>query len=532
MMRRYVNFFIMICMLAVYSPLMGQFTLGGDDRVNPDDFTITTFADGLNFPVGMDFLPDGSVLVAVSNGSSFWSSTSGSLIQLIDADNDGVAETENTLVSDVPEGRLSALRRSGDIVVTTGQGNAPIVIYRLSGTTDYQLTEVGRMTINYAGPWLHPHSGLAIRPTPGQTNQYDILFHLGSKVNFEVTTDSLQLTSTIGFDQYLYGDAIYMATISDDGSATVTGVSLVQLATGLRSAAGMAFHPVTGDLYLEDNGIDGLTNPIEPHSADELNVIALADIGGDIEDFGFPENYIEYRTGTFIGGGDIAPLVAFLPLPDPATGAEAEGPNDVAFAPAGFPDGLNNGVFVGFHGQFSLGGLDNEENPLVYVDLATNEYFHIISPEEENVGHLDGLLSGDSSLYVADISPPGGLGNSAANSGVIYRIHHGDAPVGIEDGENPGLPISVRLEEAYPNPFNAETTLRYELNKSADVKLTIHNLLGQEINRLVEGRMPAGGHSVRWNGVNRSNDPVASGLFFARLEADGQVQIKRLVLVK
>lgn len=114
----------------------------------------------------------------------------------------------------------------------------------------------------------------------------------------------------------------------------------------------------------------------EPHSADELNFIAADNIGREIEDFGFPNNYIAYRTGEFVGGEGVAPLVVFQPFPDPLIGNESEGPNDIVFAPPCFPKGLNDGIFVGFHGRFSRGGLNNEENPLVYVDLKPEKYFH------------------------------------------------------------------------------------------------------------------------------------------------------------
>ena len=52
-----------------------------------------------------------------------------------------------------------------------------------------------------------------------------------------------------------------------DGVAGVTATNLTQVANGLRNPAGFAFHPSTGDLYFQDNGIDGLTDPNEPLSA-------------------------------------------------------------------------------------------------------------------------------------------------------------------------------------------------------------------------------------------------------------------------
>lgn len=396
------------------------FTIQGPG-FNPDDFRITEFATGLNYPVGMVSLDDGSILAAVSNGLSFFGSSSGSIVRLADTDGDGVADSSDTLVSDVPGGKLSALRRSGDLIFTTGQGSgAPISIYRLGAQPNDPLSFQGSMTINYSGNWLHPHSALAARQTPGVPGSHDLFFQLGSRTNFDDTTATRPLTSTIGSSGSLAGDAIHMIRITDNGSS-VSGADPVQIATGLRNAAGMDFHPETGDLYLQDNGIDGVVVAIEPTSADELNVIAAADIGGAIEDFGFPQTYEEYRTGTKIGNTGIDPLVAFQPIPPP-NGAEAEGANDIAFAPAGFPEALRNGIFVGMHGQFSGGGLSNEENPLVFVDLDDNSYFHFIGNDEAGVGHLDGLLSTNDSLFVADISPGGGLGSGDRNTGKIYQI--------------------------------------------------------------------------------------------------------------
>jgi sugar lactone lactonase YvrE len=58
-----------LSMLVWFHPAAAQLTIGGDPRVNPADFRITTFASGLNFPNGMAILPDGSLLVATSRPS-------------------------------------------------------------------------------------------------------------------------------------------------------------------------------------------------------------------------------------------------------------------------------------------------------------------------------------------------------------------------------------------------------------------------------------------------------------------------------
>lgn len=527
-LKQYTLFLIM----AFSMNLAAQFTIGGDPRVDPDDFIVTTFAENLNFPLGMALLPDSSLAVVVCNGNSYFGSTTGSLLQLIDADNDGIAETQNVISDAIPFGALTALKIVDNWVFITGQGR-PILIFRLEEDSNgYYIAETGRLTINYSGNWLHPNSAIEVRRTPNTSENYDLLIHLGSEVNFAKTLRKLELTSTIGLQDSLTGDALHLLQLQRQANILVP-VSLQQVATGLRSAAGAVFSS-SGDLYLQDNGIDGLTDPNEPHSADELNRIPASDIGGAIDDFGFPDNFTAYRTGDVVGGAGIQPISAFQPIPDPFTGDESEGPNDIAFAPSAFPAGLNNGMFIGFHGKFFLGGLDNEENPLVYVDLTDSSYFHFIGVGEPDVGHLDGLLSTDSSLFISDLSPTGGFGNGDANKGKIYRIHRKPGPVtGIEPAD--GLIQHIDLSPAYPNPFNPETTIRFTLSAPSIIELTIYNSLGQRINnfKAISGkRLNAGEHQLRWNGTDEFGAVVESGVYFLNLRGPNVSLTEKLVLLK
>jgi glucose/arabinose dehydrogenase len=402
---------------------LGQpFTVQGPG-VNPSDFRVTTFASGLSFPMGMAQLSDGSLLVTVVQNNSFFGGTNpGRILRLTDTNNNGFADDAGTILfSNLPPA-LTALRVTGNLVFVTGPGR-PIQILRMEATPAAPLTLVGRLVLTYPSGWTqHQHSELGVRKTPGFTNRYDLFFQIGAQSNFAATTNTVALTndSIPGAFGSLVGDAIHRITIIDDG-ATLTATNLTQIAAGTRNAAGFTFHPVTGDFYFEDNGIDGLVNGNEPHSADELNIISRTNLGGVVEYFGFPSNYISYRTNSFIGGAGIPPLVAFQPLPDPFTGRESEGANKIAFAPPGFPDGLNAGVFLGFHGKFSDAGVANEENPVVYADPATGSYFHFILGQQVGIGHLDGLLATRDSLFVAELVATGSL-SSGAGAGVIYQI--------------------------------------------------------------------------------------------------------------
>jgi glucose/arabinose dehydrogenase len=414
-----------------------QFTLQGPG-VNPADFRITTFATGLNFPVGMTALADGSLLVAATNGSDFFGSSTGSLIRLADADGNGVADVRQTLVSNVPGGRLTSVRRAADLIAVTGQGrNNPINFYRAGPAPSDPLTLLGQLNLNYpSGGWLHPHSALALRAVPNLPGQYELYFQLGSDTNFADTTKTVGLTGTLGLTATLAGDAIHRVTLTDNG-ASLTAIEHRQIATGLRNASGLEFHPQTGDLYIGENGIDGLANINEPHSADEINLIPASELGTSIADFGFPSTYERYRTGSTVGSVGTPPLVAFQPIPPP-DGSENEGINEIAFAPPAFPAALRNSLFAGFHGKFSLGGLQNEENPVAFVDLTTHEYFHIVSNEEPAIGHPDGFATTYETLYLSDMSPTGGLGPPEANTGRIYAIRSLAGPL-VGDYDRSGI---------------------------------------------------------------------------------------------
>ena len=84
-----------------------------------------------------------------------------------------------------------------------------------------------------------------------------------------------------------------------------------------------------------------------------------------------------------------------------------------------------------------------------------------------------------------------------------------------------------------PNPFNSETTLRFQLPEAAPVTLTIHNTAGQRVTELVRGQILAAGlHSVVWFGTDQAERPVASGLYLYRLVAGDQVRVGKLALIR
>jgi glucose/arabinose dehydrogenase len=429
-----------LSIFAVADPVAAQFTIGGDPRVNPNDFRITTFATGLNFPNGLAQLSDGSILVATSNPNgkgTFWAS-SGELLRFTDNDQNGIADGPGQLMYSDPVGVWVAMKVAGPFLFITSakQTLERIIVLRMNNGPASPYAFVGTLNFTFPANWEHKSYALAARPTPGgPANTYELYFNIGSTANFGESSDRITLSGLL--QGTMEGASIYRVTVTDTGNGgTISNLTLI--ARGLRNAAGMDFHRATGDLYFEDNGIDGLQTRDEPLSADELNRIAAADLGRIMPNFGFPNDYIDYHTGQRVGTGGVQPLVTFRPLPcascpdpgDPngADGAESEGPSGIVFAPSSFPPYLNNGVFVGFHGKFSAPPSGNEENPLVFWDMGTGQYFHFI--ESFQLGHGDQLLSTENSLFIADMAADGII-DTNGGTGVVYQIKRRDTSLSV-----------------------------------------------------------------------------------------------------
>ena len=97
--------------------------------------------------------------------------------------------------------------------------------------------------------------------------------------------------------------------------------------------------------------------------------------------------------------------------------------------------------------------------------------------------------------------------------------HATDFSVAVTDGGLAGVdqqqtPLAYALDQNFPNPFNPSTTIRFTIPQSADVTLTVMNVIGNKIATLVTGRVERGTHSLVWDASG-----IPSGMYFYRLEA-------------
>jgi len=94
------------------------------------------------------------------------------------------------------------------------------------------------------------------------------------------------------------------------------------------------------------------------------------------------------------------------------------------------------------------------------------------------------------------------------------------------------IPDHYYLAANYPNPFNPSTSIAFGLPSPTRVRLSIYNILGQEVASLVDDLLPAGRHELVWNGHDGQDRPVSSGVYFYRLQTDQFNQTRKMMLIK
>jgi len=153
------------------------------------------------------------------------------------------------------------------------------------------------------------------------------------------------------------------------------------------------------------------------------------------------------------------------------------------------------------------------------------------------------IVSG--TAYYSDVMIPGEwtgkkdtFGNPGFNTDFASALTGGpyhSSWFGLNGNEVTDTPIetmveaakSYRLHPVWPNPFNPSTTIRYDLARSGQVRLSVLNVLGQEIQVITNEKLNAGTFSLNWNASR-----LASGVYFLRLQTKEGIQIQKMTLLK
>ena len=167
--------------------------------------------------------------------------------------------------------------------------------------------------------------------------------------------------------------------------------------------------------------------------------------------------------------------------------------------------------------------------PLVISDISTNNICFTTDWDESDTL----LLVGEELDISVTFSPIAAATFSRAlsiesNGELVTVTLHG---IGVTAAVNPdlsaGIPESFALHAPYPNPFNPETTVAFDVPTTSDVTVQVYDVLGRQVTTLTEGRIGAGAYRVTWNATDQT-----SGVYFVQMDANGQVFTQKCLLVR
>ncbi|MBU1064792.1 T9SS type A sorting domain-containing protein [bacterium] len=119
------------------------------------------------------------------------------------------------------------------------------------------------------------------------------------------------------------------------------------------------------------------------------------------------------------------------------------------------------------------------------------------------------------------------------NDDKILVLYRGDLSniTGLK-GDNEIIDKAMYLYPNFPNPFNSQTTIKYELNQESYVQLKIFNILGEEVRTLVKENQSPDVYKVCWNGMSDTGKPLESGIYICQLVVNDRIDRRKLILLK
>ena len=177
---------------------------------------------------------------------------------------------------------------------------------------------------------------------------------------------------------------------------------------------------------------------------------------------------------------------------------------------------------VRLRGRIFAGGL-----PLAGVRiLATTGGTVVGSGLTDNMGTyvIESLPAGTTTLSV-DVDGYTGMDRSVSVPADAFEVNNIDFVMQTTGtasaSQTPAIPSTFALHQNFPNPFNPSTTISFDMPLAGQVRLTVYNMLGQEIATLINGQMSSGRASIVWNATDRSGMNVTSGVYFYQLNVTG-----------
>ena len=143
-----------------------------------------------------------------------------------------------------------------------------------------------------------------------------------------------------------------------------------------------------------------------------------------------------------------------------------------------------------------------------------------------------------SDLFTIDVNTGEGAIIGSVGLKALTGLAYAETGVtSVEGRDDKSIPKEFILSQNYPNPFNPSTSIEFSVPVNSNVRLTIYNLLGQEVSTLVSEELNAGNYSVIWNGTDKNGFQVSSGVYLYKMKASGTnggefQEIRKMILLK
>ena len=156
------------------------------------------------------------------------------------------------------------------------------------------------------------------------------------------------------------------------------------------------------------------------------------------------------------------------------------------------------------------------------LDIATTDPFYDVAGDPDLLDHTP-----FANLFVPGVNEPH---VTVTPENAVWLLDEIDPPATAIRSTTP--PAAFALLGAAPNPFGERTAVRWQLERGAHVRAEVFDVRGRRVATLLDAARPAGPGEVRWTGRDGNGQAVAAGVYFVRVEAAGETQTRRLVLVR
>ncbi|MEA2076884.1 MAG: T9SS type A sorting domain-containing protein [Candidatus Marinimicrobia bacterium] len=263
------------------------------------------------------------------------------------------------------------------------------------------------------------------------------------------------------------------------------------------------------------NGVWVFADPSVLAAFHEGDIVTVA---GKVDDD--HEAYWAYQTNTYVVG-TVTLKINEVPLATtPVTLADLESDPE---AYEGVLIEIDDDSEIGSINSYDLTLTDGTYSFLMDDDIVADSILDINYQENAILGNADTLVAGDSLSNVIGVV----IFSYGSIKIEVRQVSDVTIIVKVIEPGVADVPNNFILHQNYPNPFNPVTTIRFDLAKATNVKLTIYDLTGRVVENLVNTSMNAGSYDLRWNASH-----LSSGMYLYRIETPEFTATNKLLLLK